>query len=227
MKELEVKIQNEIEIKVQKAVKDKTTELSDRLDSLTLENVQLRESPEKLETKLNANETLAQKAMQKSNYNEQYSSKNNIKIMGVPETADETVETLTDKICNILYEKADLHIDIRCIVAIHRIPGKAGYSKPVLMKMINNHEKTAIMRKRKEMKTAGFRLVDDVTKLNTELINKVALHENIDSAWFFNRSVFGKTTEGKRHKFDIYNDIGTIIRKPAGAEGVVNKAASK
>ena len=76
-------------------------------------------------------------------------------------------------------------------------------------------------------KTAGFWLVDDVTKLNTELINKVALHENIDSAWFFNGSVFGKTTEGKRHKFDIYNDIGTIIRKPAGAEGVVNEAASK
>ena len=49
----------------------------------------------------------------------------------------------------------------------------------------------------------------------------------LDSAWFFNGSVFGKTTEGKRHKFDIYNDIGTIIRKPAGAEGVVNEAASK
>ena len=84
MKELEVKIQNEIETKVQKAVKDKTTELSDRLDSLTLENVQLRESLEKAETKMKANETLAQKAMQKGNYNEQYSRKNNIKIMGVP-----------------------------------------------------------------------------------------------------------------------------------------------
>ena len=80
MKELEVKIQNEIDKKVKKAVKDKTTELSDRLDSLTLENVQLRESLEKAETKMKSNEMLAQKAMQKSNYNEQYSRKNNIKI---------------------------------------------------------------------------------------------------------------------------------------------------
>ena len=76
------------------------------------------------------------------------------------------------------------------------------------------------------MKTAGFRLVDDVTKQNTELINKVALHENIDFAWFFNGSVFGKTTEGKRHQFDIYNDIGTIIRKPAGAKGVEDEAVN-
>ena len=80
----------------------------------------------------------------------------------------------------------------------------------VLMKMFNNHEKTRIMRKRKEMKTAVFRLVDDVTKLNTDLNNRVSLHENIDSAWFFNVSVYGKTDEGKRHKFDIYSNIGKV-----------------
>ena len=169
--------------------------------------------------------------MQKSNYNEQYSRKNNIKIMGVTETTDETVEELMDNVCNILYEKAGLNIDHRRILAIHRIPGKAGFPKPVLIKMMNNHEKVSIMKKRKEMKNAGYRLVDDVTKLNTELINKVAAHENIGSAWFFNGSVFGKTTEGKRHKFDIYNDIGKIIRKPTdpdgGSEAASNEAASE
>ena len=218
MKELEVRLQNDLEKKVKEVVKERTTELSDRLDSLTFETVQLRECLEKAEKKMKANETLAKKAMQESNYNEQYSRKNNIKIMGVTETEDETVEMLTDKICNTLYEKAGLNVDPRCIVAIHHIPGKVGYPKPVLMKMLNNHEKTKIMRKRKEMKTAGFRLVDDVTKLNTDLINRVSLHENIDSAWFFNGSVYGKTTEGKRHKFDIYSNIGKVIRKPAGAD---------
>ena len=60
------------------------------------------------------------------------------------------------------------------------------------------------MRHRKEMKEAGYRLVDDVTKLNTELINRLTMHEHIASAWFFNSSVYGKTTAGKRHKFDLY-----------------------
>ena len=93
--------------------------------------------------------------------------------------------------------------------------------------MLNNHEKTKIMRKRKEMKTAGFRLVDDVTKLNTNLINRVSLHENIDSAWFFNLSVYGNTAEGKRHKFDKYSNTGKVIRKPAGADDSDDEDDSK
>ena len=104
MKELEVRLKNDLEKKVKEVVTERTTELSDRLDSLTFENVQLRECLERAEKKMKANETLAQKAMQKSNHNEQYSRKN-IKIMGVTETEDETVEMLTDKICNTLYEK--------------------------------------------------------------------------------------------------------------------------
>ena len=93
--------------------------------------------------------------------------------------------------------------------------------------MLNNHEKTKIIRKRKEMKTAGFRLMDDVTKLNTDLINRVSLHEHIDSAWLFNGNVYGKTTKGKRHKFDIYSNIGKVIRKPAGADDGGNEDDSK
>ena len=122
--------------------------------------------------------------MSKSNYNEQYSRKNNIKIMGVREDINETVEMLEDKICEILNTKAGLTIDPRKIHA---------------------------MRERKKMKEAGFRLVDDVTKLNTELINRLTMHKDISSVWFFNGSVFGKTDAGKRHKFDLYCDIDTVI----------------
>ena len=62
------------------------------------------------------------------------------------------------------------------------------------------------------MNEAGFRLVDDVTKLNTELINCLSMHKDISSAWFFNGSVFRKTDVGKRHKFDLYCDIDTVIK---------------
>ena len=134
---------------------------------------------------------------------EQYSRKNNIKIMGVTERSDETVEMQTDNVCNILYQKAGVEIEQRDIVAIHRIPGKARMPKPVLIKVKNSHEKSKIIKKRKEMRNAGFRLVDDVTKLNTELINRLSSHEGIESAWYFNGSVYGKTTEGKRLKGEV------------------------
>ena len=63
--------------------------------------------------------------------------------MGVTERSDETVEMLTDNVCNILYQKAGVEIEQRDIVAIHRIPGKAGMPKPVLIKVKNSQEKKA------------------------------------------------------------------------------------
>ena len=39
------------------------------------------------------------------------------------------------------------------------------------------------------------------------------LHEKIDSAWYFNGSVYAKTTAGKRHKFDICADIDNRQRR--------------
>ncbi|KAH3861213.1 hypothetical protein DPMN_024140 [Dreissena polymorpha] len=43
------------------------------------------------------------------------------------------------------------------------------------------------MRKRKEMKAAGHRLVDDVTALNSALMNRLSLHPAIETTWFFER----------------------------------------
>lgn len=72
------------------------------------------------------------------------------------------------------------------------------------------------------MKEAGFRLVDDVTKLNTGLIGRLLKHAKIDSAWYFNGAVYGKTTDGRRHKFDVYCNIDSVItqRKSGAAERV-------
>ena len=43
MKQLGVRLEKEIDSKTERKVKDKITEINDRLDSLTFENVQLRE----------------------------------------------------------------------------------------------------------------------------------------------------------------------------------------
>ena len=101
-------------------------------------------------------------------------------------------------------------------MAIHRIPGKIGMPKPVLIKLMNNNEKTKIMKKRKEMKLAGYRLVDDVTKQNTKLINRLNLHEDIDSAWYYNGNVFAKDKKGKRFRFDLFSVVEDVIGKTEG-----------
>ena len=61
-------------------------------------------------------------------------------------------------------------------MAIHTIPSRQE-PKPVLMKLKNNNIKTRLMKQRKTMKQLGHKLVDDVTKKNTELISRLLKHE--------------------------------------------------
>ena len=46
----------------------------------------------------------------------------------------------------------------------------------------------------------------------------------IDSAWYFNGSVYGKTSDGKRSRFDLYTDIDDVVNgwkkvKPGSSAG--------
>ena len=221
---IETEVVKQVDEKLEEKIKDKVGEMTDRIDTLTLENVNMREEIDKLKTQIIENGNIAKGAMQKANMNEQYSSKNNIKIMGVPEDGDETEDRLISNVCQILEQKAGVLLHGSKIMAIHRIPGKVGMPKPVLLKLFNNNEKAKIMRKRKEMKHSGYRLVDDVTKENTKLINKLNEHKDIDSAWYFNGSVYGKTSDGKRSRFDLYTDIDDVVNgwkkvKPGSSAG--------
>ena len=150
---------------------------------------------------------------EKASHNEQYSRKNNIKIMDIKESDKETGSSLTSDMC-ALFAKQKVTINPESITAIHRIPGKEGRSKPVLLKLKNNSEKSKLMRTRAAMKAAKHRLVDDVTKLNTTLITRLMEHSKIESAWFFNGYIYGKTnTNGKRYRFELYDDIDYVISK--------------
>lgn len=209
--QLEVKLTEKIEAEVVRKVDEKMAEVNTRLDLLTYENVKLREEVDELKEQTSDNETTAKAAIQKANMKEQYSRKNNIKIMGVPEDGEETEDRLIENINHILETKAGVPLNRNSVMAIHRIPGKSGMPKPVLLKLRNNNDKSKIMKKRKEMKQGGYRLVDDVTKENTKLINRLNLHKDIDSAWYFNGSVYGKSTEGRRCRFDLFSIIEEVI----------------
>ena len=72
------------------------------------------------------------------------------------------------------------------------------------------------------MKQQGCNLVDDVMKKNTELISTLLRHEKIDTAWFFNGFIYGETTEGNRHRFDLHSDINAVTKKKDDEEEEVN-----
>ena len=93
----------------------------------------------------------------KSNYNEQYSRKNNVKILNIQENRDENEDSITKSVTSILKTHAGVDLLLTDIVAIHRIPTKKGQTRPVLIKLRNNTAKSTIMRKMAPMKNGGYR----------------------------------------------------------------------
>ncbi|KAH3833410.1 hypothetical protein DPMN_106720 [Dreissena polymorpha] len=130
--------------------------------------------------------------------------------MDIQEDHQESIPNLTSKVIGLLHDKG-VKLQNDQILEIHRIPSKKGQIRPVLLKLKCNNDKTIIMRKRKEMKAAGHRLVDDVTALNSALMNRLSLHPAIETTLFFNGSVFALTKNQERIKFDIHNNINSVI----------------
>jgi hypothetical protein len=98
--------------------------------------------------------------------------------------------------------------------AKHRIPGKIGEARPVLVKLVNSEVKYMIMRTERNLpKKETVRLVDDVTKHNMRLITRLRICKELESFWYFNYSMYGKTVDEKRIQFDIFDDINNKIAK--------------
>jgi hypothetical protein len=156
-------------------------------------------------------EHTSSEALRLANYNEQFSRKNNLKIMGIPEKPTENSWALVKEFMNSVH----VQLDDRELVAVHRIPGK-GDIRPIIVKVLNPNVKAKIMKKRSDVKNLGRgkKLVDDVTKANTALISDLNKFQEIDSAWYFNGAVYAKMKSTDRKvKFDITDDLPSKIRK--------------
>ena len=204
-------INKNIELTIDIKVKERTKKFREELDMLREENDHLKIKISDIQKYRDTVQKTANMALEKANQNEQYSRKNNLKIMDIQEEAGEDESTLLTKVSDLLTYQ-DVTLAPQEVIAIHRIPGKPGSPKPVLMKVTNTSTKTKIMKKRRAMKSAGHRLVDDVTKLNSVLIHRLSEHSSIEQAWYYNGAVYGKTLTGRKLKFDIHDDIGSVIK---------------
>ncbi|KAK3097281.1 hypothetical protein FSP39_008330 [Pinctada imbricata] len=197
-------------------------DLIERIDRLHLENETLKEtisakSKQIREMEVNVKEALkiAKRAESKSNFNEQYSRKSNIKIFGVEEKERENTNEV---VRSMMKDVAKIDVSESEIVACHRIPGgKNGLPRPIILKVKNSDVKAKIMRKRSEVKSKGhgIRLADDVTRANSILIQKLNDNHHIEQGYYYNGSVFGRMKSGQKMKFDIHDDIDKKMSKSA------------
>ena len=208
-----------IAIKVDEKTKDfkqKIGVLEEDNQSLRREIKALTSAIKKQDVKIEECDSRSKTAQSKSNQNEQYSRKNNVKIMDLKESGTESESDLISEVFT-LFGKKGVTIDQSQIQAIHRIPGKVGHPKPVLIKFANNSQKTKVMVHRSAFKAMGNRLVDDVTKDNAELIKRLTEHPSITQAWYFNGYVYGKTINDKRYKlFEMHDKVEDVLKANKG-----------
>ena len=186
--------------------------LEQRVEALAEKLVNSNKEFREMKQTLQKTEYMSKEAVRLGNLNEQYSRKHNFKIMGLQEKDRENTWKVVQ---DFLKNNAKIELEDREIVAAHRIPGAKGKPRPIIVKVLNTNIKARVMKKRSEIKQKGNgqKLADDVTKKNSELITTLLQHEDIDSAWYFNGSVFAKLKDSDHHvKFDIFDDIDKKIQ---------------
>lgn len=191
-------------------------EMQETIDALKLENETLRRRSDEfketiVQQKKTINQTskLTQEAIISANYNEQYSRKNNIKVMNFPRREN---QDLRSDFIKTVKNDLKVELEVRDVVAIHRIPSREPGLNPVLVRLFSSDVKRKIMREKKELKN-NIRFSDDVTKRNMELINRLRDMNCFESVWYYNCGVYGITEDGLQLKFGLYDDVHTRLQQ--------------
>ncbi|CAC5399162.1 unnamed protein product [Mytilus coruscus] len=214
------KLMNEFEITVQKKIDEKVeevkNEMQEKFDALSIENEELKNklhaiqySNTTIRRDLNETSRLSRQADISSNYNEQYSRKNNIKIINFPR---KDKQDLRKDFMETVKKELNVQLEDRDVVAIHRIPSQKAGPYPVIVKLFSSDVKRQIMRYRKEL-TSKIRFVDDFTQRNMSLIERLRKTDEFESVWYYNCGIYGRTLTGLQLKFGLYDDIHYRIQQ--------------
>ena len=210
------KFESSMEKKMNTRVGQIQKEMQEKIDALSVENQDLRrridqitETVKNNKKSVNENFRLSQEALESANYNEQYSRKNNVKVMNFPRRDQQDLRS--DFIHKV---KKDLNVELheRDVVAIHRLPSHKPGPNPVIVKFFNSDIKRKVMRVRKDLKD-NVRLSDDVTKRNMQLIHQLRDMNCFESVWYYNCGVYGRTEEGLQLKFRLFDDVRTRLQQ--------------
>lgn len=213
------KVKKEFEDKIDEKCKEFETQTKEISEGFNLDFDTLREKLNSqaselrsLNDKLKQCESAAQSAMTLANQNQQYSQKANIKFLN---WAEEKNENLRSKLCTILKEAVKMDLDPSDVLAIHRIPGGDGKGpRPVIAKFRNTEVKIAVIKNRSNDKLKKcFTMHDHLTYFNAKLLRNLNGDPRIQSAWYYNGKIFALDEQGRRHRFDILDNVSEKLKR--------------
>ena len=144
------------------------TELKKSLE-FTLKNVEKKMATrlEDAEGEIGSLQKTLDEQSSKMEYLENQSRRNNIRVSGIPESADETWEIVEEKVKKAIREKLDMEIDIE---RAHRVERKkkpegakkSGQPRTIVCRLKNWKQKEAVVRKARKEKPEGLFICEDL-----------------------------------------------------------------
>ena len=148
---------------------------------------------------------------------EQYSRRNNIRILGVPMKPNEDTDAI---VCDVA-QQIGVTINTSDIDRSHRLMPKPGgapgnsqgsYANvsrngkpvhpPIIVKFTSYKPRSRMIKERRLLKGKGIIIVEDLTKKNSNLLQQTSRKANVKASWTVDGRVFAlvKSTDGQDRK---------------------------
>ena len=127
---------------------------------------------------------------------EQYSRQANVRVFGVglPEEREENTKQVMMKIINSVMK---VEINNSDIVAAHRLPGKPGKPRPIIVRFINKDVKHEVIRERKRLSGHNIGMQDDLCQGLQTTLNRLQNSESVKKGWSWNNELYFEDNDGK------------------------------
>lgn len=135
---------------------------------------------------------------------EQYSRRNNLRIYGVPESANELTDTVVMKICS---EKLGVNVPFESIDCCHRLGKAENGTRPILIKFVSRNCKDKVYNNKKKLKGTKIIVREDLTKKKAALMKEV--QKKCGTVWTNSCNIYTKIG-GKIHRIMNGNDLKKI-----------------
>ena len=191
-------------------VESTNLDVLNKIDKLNEENRKLQKNLGEVNDELAAMKFAIKKVSLNQNSLEQHSRRWAMRINGIAAPSTPFEETSTTREIVVLFLRDRLGLEICCddIDTAHRLGSVYNGNQTILFRLIKRYFVDQIIKRRRNLVGQHFSVMEDITQMNVELLNKIKVHKDLLKSYWFNRGkVCGITHDLVRVHFEPYDDI--------------------
>ena len=121
-----------------------------------------------------------------------------IRIYGVKESQN---ENSGEVVCDIMKEKLGIELcpgDINKVHRLNQVNPAVNKPRAIIVKFFSHAIKRRCVLNRKKLKGTGIVIAEDLTRVNSGVLNRARNHDCVESTWSVEGKLFAKLRDGTR-----------------------------